>query len=158
MIEFLLIVCSVGSGLVSGLFFIFSICIMNALNEQEPKHAILVMQSINRQILTPYFFLVFMGTPIACIAVLLVGFMSDEATNYSYAYLAAIIYIVGSFGVTIIKNVPMNNILKELNTDDADSIKYWELYFKQWAFWNHVRFWASLAPCVLFALNIATLN
>ena len=158
MIKFLLIVCSVGSGLVSGLFFIFSICIMNALNEQPLKQAVLVMQSINKLILTPYFFLVFMGTPIACVVILLAGIMSNGATNYSYAYIAAIIYIVGSFGVTIIKNVPMNNILKELNTNDEDDIKYWQVYFKKWTFWNHVRFWASLAPCVLFTLNIASLN
>ena len=120
--------------------------------------ALSVMQSINRLILTPYFFLVFMGTPTACVAILLVGFMSSEAANYNYAYIAAITYILGSFGVTIIKNVPMNNTLKELDTNDEVSINYWQVYFKKWTFWNHIRFWASLVSCVLFTLNIASLS
>ena len=158
MFEILLIGCSVGAGLVAGLFYIFSICIMKALNEQPPKQAILAMQSINKIILAPNFFLVFFGTPILCAVVLILGLMSNEATNYTLAYVAAVIYILGSFGVTIIKNVPMNNILRDLNLKGEENVEYWQTYFNNWTFWNHIRFWASLVPCVLFALNIATLN
>ena len=36
-----------GAGLLSGLFFIFSFCVMGALDEQPPASAIATMNSIN---------------------------------------------------------------------------------------------------------------
>mmetsp|Transcript_23629 Transcript_23629/g.70629 ORF Transcript_23629/g.70629 Transcript_23629/m.70629 type:complete len:101 (+) Transcript_23629:189-491(+) len=38
---------TVGSGLLGGLYFIFSFCVMQALNTQPPATAIHVMNSIN---------------------------------------------------------------------------------------------------------------
>ena len=131
---------------------------MKALNEQPPKQAVLVMQSINKIILRPVFFLVFIGTPIMCAVVILLGLISNNATNYYYAYLASLIFIIGSFGVTIIKNVPMNNSLRDLNIEDEGSVAYWQIYSKKWTVWNHIRFWSSLIPCILFTLNIASLS
>jgi uncharacterized membrane protein len=157
MFEILLICCSVGTGLVAGLFYIFSICIMKALNEQTPKQAILAMQSINKIILTPNFFLVFIGITILCAVVLILGLTSNKVSNYTLAFVAAVIYILGSLGVTIIKNVPMNNILRDLNLKREENIDYWRTYFNKWTFWNHIRFSASLISCVLFTLSITYL-
>ena len=156
--EILLILCTVGSGLFAGIFYIFSICIMKALNKQPTKQAISTMQSINKIILRPTFFIVFMGTPFFCAVVFLFGLISNEPANYIYAYAAASIYIISSFGVTIVKNVPMNNSLRDKNINSEEDIKYWQIYFKDWTYWNHIRLWGSLVPCILFSFNIASLN
>ena len=55
-----------GAGVLSGLYFIFSVCVMRALNLQPPATAITTMNTINLVIVNPPFMAVFMGTPIIC--------------------------------------------------------------------------------------------
>ncbi|MBL4583819.1 MAG: DUF1772 domain-containing protein [Pseudomonadales bacterium] len=158
MFQYLLVIATVGSGLVAGLFFIFSNCVMFALNEQPPKQAVLVMQSINEIILNRYFFVLFMGMPILCIAIFWVGSISNNLLPYGYSMMAAIIYIIGSFGITMRKNVPMNNQLKTIDVDDLSSLLYWQTYFVTWNRWNHIRFLSSLVASLLFAINLLSLQ
>lgn len=63
-----------GSGLLGGLYFIFSFCVMQALNMQPPASAIATMNAINLVIVTPPFMLIFMGTPLACAWLLLLQY------------------------------------------------------------------------------------
>ena len=56
---------ALGSGLMAGLFFIFSVCIMTALGRLAPANGIAAMQSINVTILNGFFLTVFMGTAVA---------------------------------------------------------------------------------------------
>ncbi|CAD7971618.1 unnamed protein product [Amoebophrya sp. A120] len=61
-----------GSGVLAGLYFIFSVCVMPALDEQpDATVAIDVMNSINVVIINEYFMLVFMGTPILAVLLFL---------------------------------------------------------------------------------------
>ena len=53
-----------GAGCLSGLYFIFSFCVMGALDAQPPASAIATMNSINAVIVNPPFMLIFMGTPL----------------------------------------------------------------------------------------------
>ena len=53
---------ALGSGLMAGLFFIFSVFIMAALGRLPPASGIAAMQSINVIILNGMFLSVFMGT------------------------------------------------------------------------------------------------
>ena len=63
-----------GSGVLGGLYFIFSFCVMKALNMQPPASAIATMNAINLVIVNPPFMLVFMGTPLVCAALLASAF------------------------------------------------------------------------------------
>ncbi len=49
-----------GCGLMAGLFFAFSVCVMKALAQLPPEKGIAAMQSINVTILNPVFFVVFL--------------------------------------------------------------------------------------------------
>ena len=63
------------------------------------------------------------------------------------------LYIVGSIGVTIACNVPLNNRLANMHPQSANAAGYWEEYFTRWTAWNHVRTVAALAAAA--ALTVA---
>src|SRR3954466_10852494 len=65
----------IGSGLMAGLFFIFSVCIMTALGKLTPAGGIAAMQSINVVILNGIFLTVFMGTAVLCLALIVAWFL-----------------------------------------------------------------------------------
>jgi uncharacterized membrane protein len=65
----------------------------------------------------------------------------------------AALYIVGTIGVTIACNVPLNNRLATLYPQGADAACRWEEYVAKWTAWNHLRAAASLAAAA--ALTIA---
>lgn len=52
----------IGSGLMAGLFFVFSVCIMQALSRLPPEQGIAAMNAINVVIQNPLFLTAFMGT------------------------------------------------------------------------------------------------
>lgn len=144
----------VGSGVLSGLYFIFSFCVMQALNEQAPASAIATMNSINVTIVNPAFLLVFMGTPIVC-AVLLrecvkegIGTSPDNMCTTA----AALVLLLGEFFLTAVVHVPKNDALAAYKTlRSASDASTWTSYYTTWTPWNHVRMLASITTAVLLS-------
>jgi len=129
---------AVGAGLVGGVFLAFSAAVMPALRRRPPAEGAAVMREVNRVILNPVFLGVFLGTAVASAAVLLVGDLAGR--------IAGLLYLLGSFGVTIAANVPLNNRL------DAEGEPVWAHYLTRWTAWNHARTVACAAAAVLAAL------
>lgn len=151
--EGLLIAAIVGSGLVSGLLFIFSNTIMAALDRQGADAGAAAMVAINEIILNPVFYGLFMGTAVLSIGV---GVQAVLASTGGAAFVisGAAAYVVGVFGVTAAVNVPLNNRLAAatLGTDEARAL--WTHYLDRWTWWNTVRTWAGVLATVLFALGL----
>ena len=145
----------VGAGLLSGLFFIFSFCVMKALNTQPPASAIATMNSINAVIVNPPFMLVFMGTPIVC-AVLL-GFCINEGFGVSIdnklAAAGSLVLLIGEFVLTLAVHIPKNNALAAYlpGSSGNDDLSTWAKYYITWTAWNHVRMMASVATVALLS-------
>ena len=59
---------ALGSGLMAGLFFVFSNSVMKALAALPPDKGIAAMQAINVAIVNPLFLAVFLGTAAACLS------------------------------------------------------------------------------------------
>ena len=137
----LLILASLGSSLNAGVFFIFSNTIMRAFDDLPAAGAVAAMNSINRVILNPVFFLVFFGTALLCL-VLLVGQLDSPLV-----VIGALLYLIGSVGFTMIRNVPLNDKLARVSPSDSDMETQWRDYRRPWTRWNHVR----TAACVLAA-------
>ena len=71
MIPYFIFLTALGSGLVSGLFFAFSTFIMKALDRLPVDHGIATMQSINRTVLNYSFFVVFIGTTLTTVLLII---------------------------------------------------------------------------------------
>jgi uncharacterized membrane protein len=134
---------ALGSGLVAGVFFIFSVAIMRAL-ERVPNGAA-VMQSVNIVIINPMFLGVFMGTAVLCLALGVTSIVRWQSTGSAWLLAGCLLYLIGSIAVTMVFNVPMNNALAATDTASVEGQKIWADYLTNWTLWNHVRMVASLA-------------
>ena len=138
MIGAAVIVCA----LVAGIFYAFSSFVMGALGRLEPPAGIAAMQSINVVVLRPSFFLAFFGAGVVVIAAA-VGSPTPEVIG------GGALYLVGCLGVTIVRNVPLNERLARLDAASAEGAAFWQDYLRRWTRWNSVRTAASLAAAIV---------
>ncbi len=153
---FLLTLCAViGCGLMAGLFFAFSVCVMKALGERPPAEGMAAMQSINVVILNPVFLLVFMGAAALCLWALISSLLHWKTPGAPCLLAGSVFYLVGVLLVTMIFNVPMNDALAAAKPNRADGAQLWATYLVSWTMWNHLRTVASIAATIAFALALA---
>lgn len=148
----LLLLAALGSAVMAGLFFVFSIAIMKALGRIGESAGIAAMQAINDVIVNPPFLAVFFGTGAACLAAATFALVDWQATGSILTLCGSLAYLAGCLGVTIVRNVPMNNELAAVPAHDPDSRKVWSRYRARWTAWNHVRTVTCLAAAVLLVL------
>jgi uncharacterized membrane protein len=152
----LILVAALGAGLIAGVFFAFSSFVMGALGKLPPAQGLAAMQSINIVVINPLFMAVFLGTG------LLAAYLAVWAgTHWSepralWVMLGALAYVVGSVGVTLVFNVPLNDALAAADPASTDGAALWARYQGSWALWNHVRGLASLAAMALLVVAYAS--
>ncbi|NJM75642.1 MAG: DUF1772 domain-containing protein [Acaryochloridaceae cyanobacterium RU_4_10] len=73
--------------------------------------------------------------------------------NTVYLLVGSLLYLVGTFGVTMVCNVPLNDALAIANPDSTDGATLWAKYLADWTLWNHVRTVASLAAAALLTFS-----
>ena len=147
-------VTALGCGLIGGLFFAFSVAVMQALARLPAAGGIAAMQSINSAILNPLFLAVFLGTAAGCALVMLTALARWHAPGSVYLLVGGALYLVGSLLVTAVYNVPKNNLLASVAPTDPDSAGLWAGYLASWTPWNHVRTVASLASLSSLILGL----
>lgn len=143
-----------GCGLMAGVFFAFSSFVMNALARLQPTQGIAAMQSINITVINPLFMAPFLGTAAACIFFLITSLFKWQQPGAVYLLLGSLLYLIGTFGVTVIFNVPLNEALATVEPSSADGLKLWSSYLTNWTLWNHVRTAFSLAATVFFTIGL----
>ena len=153
-IAILLYFSAIGSGINAGLFFIFSNTIMEALGKLKSDEGIAAMKNINRVILNPLFFLVFFGTALSSLALIIISFLTQGLSSGKiFAVGGSLCYLLGCIVVTITCNVPRNEALDKVETNSKQARQLWVRYLKEWTTWNHVRAVAcALAMSLLFIL------
>ncbi len=151
----LTLIAALGCGLMAGLFFAFSVCVMRALARLPAAEGVAAMQSINVAIINPVFAVVFFGTPAACIFVIVVAVSHWDTLGGKYLLIGSATYLIGAFLVTFMFNVPRNNELASLTPTASNSADVWADYLSTWIAWNHVRIVASLAATVFLTLALA---
>src|SRR5688500_11476498 len=129
----------IGSGLIAGTFFIFSVAILPAFRQLPGEQAIAAMNRINDVIQNAAFLGIFLGTALVTTGLTVWSFLNWGRPGTGYLLIGSLLYIIGSFGVTVAFNVPLNNSLAGSN-DPA----IWNTYSARWTFWNHVRTLASM--------------
>jgi uncharacterized membrane protein/ketosteroid isomerase-like protein len=150
----LTIVATLGSGLVAGIFFAFSNFVMKALARVPPAQGIAAMQSVNVVVLNRWFFAVFFGTAVCCLALAIISFVRWQKPGAGYLLVGSLLYLVGTILVTIACNVPLNDALAAVDPSSADTGPVWTDYLKKWTIWNHVRTIAVLAASALFIVGL----
>jgi uncharacterized membrane protein len=152
--EILTLLCLLGCGLMAGFFYSFSVTVMRALGQIAPPAGIAAMQSINVVVINPIFLSVFLGTAVACLVVLIASLVRWRLPGAGLFVGGSVLYLVGTFLVTMLFNVPRNNALAAVAAATPEAAAVWQTYLTSWTSWNHVRTLSSLAALLLFALGV----
>ena len=138
-----------GSGLMAGVFFAFSTFVMKALARLPAETGIAAMQAVNVAAVKSWFLVAFLGTTAACGFVVVSTFGRWRDASAMWPLTGGLVFLVGTFLVTVLFNVPMNNALAALPANDPGRATFWVRYVADWTAWNHVRTITSLAAAVL---------
>jgi uncharacterized membrane protein len=151
-IEVLTIVTAVGCGLSAGVLFGFSTFVMPALATLSASQGIGSMNAINVKAINPPFMVALFGSALASIGLAAAGLARLDEPWAPYLVAAAVVYVLGTPGVTMWFNVPRNNALATADADSPEGARYWGRYLVEWTRWNHVRVAAgTLAAGLLIA-------
>ena len=150
----LVVMGALACGLVAGAFVAFSTFVMKGLAALPPAQGIAAMQSINVSALTAGFMAVFMGAAGLSAVVAVVTFVLWPDDGTVELLLGSVLYLIGSFGVTVAANVPRNDALAKLDPQAPQSADRWRTYVSEWTRWNHIRVGASLAASASFMLAL----
>lgn len=142
MSQVVLVVATITSGLIAGLFFAFSCSVMLGLGGVEDRVFVDVMRRINRSIQNGLFGLVFVGSLLSSVAVLVIGDV--------WARVGGGLFLV-SLLITFVVNIPLNNRLDASDASDPAARRAFE---GPWVRWNHVRMVFSTAGFVVLCLAL----
>ncbi len=147
-----ILLAALGSGLIAGVFFAFSTFVTQALARLPAREGIAAMQSINIVVVRSGFLAVFLATAVACIALIGMAFARWQSPESMFLLVGGVLYLLGSFLVTVVCNVPLNNSLATLEPSRPASANEWTRYVARWMRWNHVRTAASLLAMLAFVV------
>ncbi len=145
------------TGLCAGLFYAWSVSVIPGTQKIDDLSYLKSMQSINREILNPAFFLVFFGSLIALVCSTYFTY-SVSTKGFVYLLIATLTYLMGTIGVTGMGNVPLNNQLEALNLtelstkDMAQFRQHYELR------WNKLHTYRMLFSVLSFIMTLLALN
>jgi uncharacterized membrane protein len=145
---------ALGCGLIGGVFFAFSTFVMRALAALPPPQGIAVMKSINIAVINPMFLGPFLGTAVGCAILLVSALLTWQKPGATCILAGSALYLLGTFLVTIVFNVPRNNALATLDPASAESAGFWAQYVAGWTLWNHVRTIAAIAATILLTIAL----
>jgi uncharacterized membrane protein len=145
---------ALGCGLIAGVFFAFSSFVMKALALLPEGQGMAAMQSINRVVLNPLFLGVFLGTAAACAVAIAASWLRWHDPGAVWLLAGGLLYLVGTFLVTMAFNVPRNQALEAASAAAPGSAGLWASYLSSWTAWNHVRTVAALAAAASFTFSL----
>ena len=112
------------------------------------------MKAVNVAVLNPLFLGVFVGTAAACAVAIAASWLRWNDPGAVYLLAGGLLYLVGTFFVTMAFNVPRNEALAAVTTADPEGARLWASYLSSWTAWNHVRTVAALAAAASFSIAL----
>jgi uncharacterized membrane protein len=152
-----LVITATATALMAGLFYAWSCSVMLGFARLSDKEFISAMQSTNRAIQNPVFFVPFFGAPILLPISTFLHY--GEPSRFWLLLAATVIYLLGTFGITVFGNVPMNNMLDRFNLESAseeETARQRANFERRWNNLNTIR--AASSTLALIFLVIACLN
>ncbi|MCS3869633.1 putative membrane protein [Chryseobacterium ginsenosidimutans] len=150
MTTLLLIVTATLTALIAGLFYAYSCSVVLGLGKLSDTEYLKSMQSINREILNPVFFMSFMGT--AFLLPISTFIYRGQHPVFLLLLLATLAYLLGVFAVTMFGNVPLNDQLDKFDMANSTAQKIKEMrdtFENRWNFLNNIRTIFSVITIVL---------
>lgn len=150
----ILIITTVFSGLMAGLFYAWSISVTPGLARINDLSYLQAFQSMNRAIINPVFFVVFFGLVVLLPVLSYLSFQTSLSNQFWYVILATLFYFIGIMGVTIAGNVPLNNALEALQIEQmtAEQMDVFRKSFENK--WNRLNLIRTISSFLTFLLLV----
>ncbi|MEO6221461.1 MAG: DUF1772 domain-containing protein [Ginsengibacter sp.] len=155
----LLVLTTTCTALMAGLFYSYSYSVVPGFKLLNDTEYIAGMQSINKAIQSPVFFICFFGALLLWPVSTYLNYFQHPPLRFWLLLTATILYLTGVFGVTIFGNIPLNNTLEKFNLLNAskDTISLQRAIFEgRWNNLNLIRTISSILSLVL--VIIACIN
>ena len=140
------------TGLSAGLFYAWAVSVIPGTRRISDASYLETMQTINRAILNPAFFLVFFGALIFDVWGTLIEYKAGIGLSFWLSLSATLVYLLGTFGITALGNVPLNETLDAIDLTRLDSqgmLNARKAYEARWNLLNTVRTGASIMAFLL---------
>lgn len=155
LINILVATSAVCAGVSGGVYFAFSAIIMPALHSLPAKEAVPAMQRFNKKAVQLPFMAVFFGGAATSAAVIATELLSAAAQPPDALRLVGAGLSLVAFGITVVRNVPLNNALARLDPDLIDPTKDWQSIERPWRDANVARAAVSIAAAFLLLGAVA---
>lgn len=148
----ILIITTLFSGLMAGLFYAWSISVTPGLAKINDVSYLQAFQAMNRAIINPSFYVVFFGLVILLPVQSYLSFQTSISNQFWYVIFATILYFVGIMGVTIFGNVPLNNALEALQIESMTPEQMDEFRKGFESKWNRFNLIRTISSTLTFLL------
>ncbi len=144
------------TGLMAGIFFTWSNAVKPGIGKLSDIEYLKALQSMNRVILNNTFRIIFLGAIIA-VALVPVFYFNLYPKNIFWLFIFTLgIYWTGVFGVTILGNIPLNEILDKTNLESITMEETKALRRSIEVKWNNLNLIRSISSGLSFLLLIVS--
>jgi uncharacterized membrane protein len=154
--RFILLLATLLTAILAGLFYAWSCSVMPGLARLTDTQYLHALQAMNRAILNPVFFLSFLGSSLLLPLCAWQQSRSLGTAGAALVIVAAIVHWIGMMGVTVFGNIPINNLLDttDLGTANASELtRLREAFQGTWVRLNNVRTAAAILALVLLLIH-----
>ncbi|MBL4669388.1 MAG: DUF1772 domain-containing protein [Flavobacteriales bacterium] len=140
------------TGLMAGIFFTWSNAVKPGIGKLSDIEYLQALQAMNRVILNNTFRIIFIGA-IITVALVPVFYFNLYPNNIFWLFIGAfVIYWGGAFGVTVLGNIPLNNLLDQTNLESITLNEIKALRTTIEVKWNNLNFIRSASSGISFLL------
>lgn len=150
-----IIISIVLTGLTAGLCFTWTNAITPGIGQLDDLSFLLSFQQMNRAIINPIFLIIFFGPFISNSYVAFMKYQHQEASLWIFLA-ASLTFTIGVVFITILKNVPLNEVLDKTNLADAslEELKMLRKTFENpWKQWHFIRTISATTSFVLLLVG-----
>ena len=151
-----LLLATLGTGLTAGLCFTWANAVTPGIGQLGNLGYLSAFQAMNRSILNPTFFLVFLG-PMLLQLINIWLFRAESHTLLWVLIGAAVLYFFGLVLVTVFGNVPLNEMLDQTVLENATAEDLQDLRTRFESAWNRfhrVRVWTTVLSFLVLLIGL----
>lgn len=152
--KIVLALATLSTGLVAGVYYGFSVAVNPAFARLPDAQYIRAMQEINDAIQNPFFAASFFGAPLLLVLASGLYARRPRGRQSGLVLAATLVFWVGSLGVTVGGNIPLNEQLASYAPGTpASAVTVRQQFAQPWNRWHEVR---TVASTVALALLLGT--
>lgn len=153
-VNIILLITATLTGLSAGLLYAYACSVNLGLGRLPDREYLSAMQSINKEILNPLFFVGFFGAFILLFVSAYLNYRQPASSRFIFLLVAALVYAIGVFGVTSFGNVPLNDGLAKVNLQSSSLAEISKLRISFEVPWNRLHSIRTIASVISLVLVI----